>query len=172
VFAFANDATPPGTARTGIAIVRADVYGPALNVYVDAVVSTAGVYGADVQVGVQPDAGQVEVEVDVSDPDAQSVATIYADFVSVEIDASGIGVASSSNPTAAKASPTVVAYNPIAQIGAGFSGTITVTAEALAPFAHTSGGSSAERRVLVVRLTAERTYKIPHESREKKVKRT
>jgi hypothetical protein len=149
-----------------------DAYGPELNAYVDSATSIANAYGADVQVGVQPNAGQVEVEAVVSDPDAQSVATVYADFASVEIDASDIGVVSSSNPTAAKASVTAVARNPVAQIGAGFSGAITVTAEAWAPFAHTSGGSSAEHRVLVVRLTAERTYKIPHESREKKVKRT
>jgi hypothetical protein len=173
MFAIANITIQPGTAHAIPAVVRLDAYDTEAIVYVDPIASTAQAFDAVVQVGISANAGTAQVEGDVGVVDSQPVATAAIDGMPVAtVDLYLTQIHSTSNPSVAKSAIVTTAYNAGLRIGAGLSGFGNAQGNAYDAIGHATGGTSDVVRVLRVSLTADRSYTIPHEIREIKVKRT
>lgn len=170
-FAFANTTAQPGAAHAIPATVHMAAHDPNLTAYADAAASTADAYAANGQVAVVANAGTAAATVAVPAATSIAASTGFPDSADAIAVVNRPDIRSSSNAATGKAAATAVARNPTPRIGVALSANAFVSMEALTPQVHISGGSSAESRVLRVGLTAERTYRIPHESREKKVER-
>jgi hypothetical protein len=153
------------------AIVRMEANEPPLGIRVDQAEATASVGDPFVQTDIVADAGLVEVEVDASSAAGDAELVVNADLIGASVTVNRPGIASSSNTPAGKATATAAAYLPALGIGIGSPPSASVTASAMNAFALTVGGSSAQVRALRVR-EVERTYRLPHENRTIKVKRS
>lgn len=172
----AGDLVPPNAvaANAAPAAVQCVARGVSFDVIIfDVASATSSALDVVGLIEVAANAGVAEATAELGDTDTRSVVLALADVASgTTVDLIDPAVQSSSNPQPGCATVTVVVRQPGLGIGSGEPSAARVTSIVFSATAHVTGGSSAERRVLRVGLTAERTYRIPYETRTVKVGRT